>query len=932
MHRMIAAVIAGVCGAALPAIAAPQVPSYERFHADPKADRAELGRLLIGELNCLSCHDTHDHVKREVLSRRAPNLEGVGTRLRPEWYRDSLFSAEGRKPGTVMPDLLHGLAPAERATMEEALSAFLASTGSPAETFPDAALAGKGEQLFHSVGCVACHDPAGKTLATSVPLGDLTKKYTVASLQDFLKEPHRARPSGRMPAFGNQLNDEEYRAIANYLLKGVSISPNVKFTAFHGHWDELPNFAELRGVKSGECAGFDLTVAGRPNDFAVRFEGTLRIRKSGRYTLHLGSDDGSRLMIDGAEKISVDGIHPYQEESWTGQLDAGRYPLVIEYFQGGGEWTLRADIEGSGISRSPLAAFVSLSADAQVDSPDEPRVKPELVDAGRQAFGTLGCAACHEMKVDGQAIARPKRAKSLVDANMSAGCLSTTSMKGVPNFELTDGQRAAIQAALSAKEAPVASPNDQIHRQFMAFNCYACHARIDHRPAVAGNAANSKPDDEDDDPAPVKPLGGVEDERNDQFKSAYPEMGDEGRLPPSLTGVGDKLREEYLKHILNQGADDRKNYMRTRMPRFGEGNLPELVKLLAEADRKESAPEPRPFEDPEYRIKTHGRHLVGGKAASCIKCHDFGKHPSTGIRAMSLTKMTQRLREDWFRRYLPNPQVYRPGTRMPSAWPFGQASIRDVLDGDADWQIRAVWTYLADGEKAAIPVGLLREPIELKADARPVLYRNFIEGAGSRAIGVGYPEGVNLAWDANQMRPAMVWRGPFIDASRHWSGRGEGFEGPLGDDVIPQVDGPAWAELATNDAAWPGGSAREGGHRFRGYRLDSSGRPIFQHELGRATIEETYQPLVLGTSQSTGLARTVVVTGSAGTKPLSLRLAAGGKLEPMGEGKFLIDGIWTMETSTKTPAILRESGGRKELLLPIDLSGGRAEATIRYLW
>ena len=30
-----------------------------------------------------------------------------------------------------------------------------------------------------------------------------------------------------------------------------------------------------------------------------------------------------------------------------------------------------------------------------------------------------------------------------------------------------------------------------------------------------------------------------------------------------------------------------------------------------------------------YRVKAAGRHLVGGQALSCIKCHYFGPHPST---------------------------------------------------------------------------------------------------------------------------------------------------------------------------------------------------------------------------------------------------------------------------------------------------------------
>ena len=53
---------------------------------------------------------------------------------------------------------------------------------------------------------------------------------------------------------------------------------------------------------------------------------------------------------------------------------------------------------------------------------------------------------------------------------------------------------------------------------------------------------------------------------NHVFSGSIPEMGDEGRIPPALTGAGDKLNEEWIKTVLAEGAKDRP-YMATRMPR-----------------------------------------------------------------------------------------------------------------------------------------------------------------------------------------------------------------------------------------------------------------------------------------------------------------------------------------------------------------------------
>ena len=49
--------------------------------------------------------------------------------------------------------------------------------------------------------------------------------------------------------------------------------------------------------------------------------------------------------------------------------------------------------------------------------------------------------------------------------------------------------------------------------------------------------------------------------------------------------------------------------------------------------------------------------------------------------------------------------------------------------------------------------------IPLVPKDRPMIYRNFIEGVGDRAIAVGFPGGVSLAFDADQVRLALMWTG-----------------------------------------------------------------------------------------------------------------------------------------------------------------------------
>ena len=82
----------------------------------------------------------------------------------------------------------------------------------------------RGFELFHSVGCVACHSPRTEAaeeqwLEESTPLGDLAGKYNIDGLTMFLEDPLAVRPSGHMPSM--QLTHREAVDISNFLLQST---------------------------------------------------------------------------------------------------------------------------------------------------------------------------------------------------------------------------------------------------------------------------------------------------------------------------------------------------------------------------------------------------------------------------------------------------------------------------------------------------------------------------------------------------------------------------------------------------------------------------------------------------------------------------------------------------------------------------------------
>jgi hypothetical protein len=442
----------------------------------------------------------------------------------------------------------------------------------------------------------------------------------------------------------------------------------------------------------------------------------------------------------------------------------------------------------------------------------------------------------------------------------------------------------------------------------------------------------------DDDGEPVL----KEAARDALFTSPLQELGDEGRLPPTLTGVGDKLRPEFLREVLTKGGADRGATMNTLMPRFHPEVSEPLATLLA-ADPQTEIAIPELAGHASATLDEQGRSLVGSKMLGCIKCHSFGGDKGQSLGLIDLVRMPKRLRHEWFLAYVADPQRFRPGTRMPAAWPAGKTFYTDVVDGTAAGQIEAVWRYLS-GPKPRPPLGVAKNPIELLPLDRPIIYRNFIDGAGPRAIGVGYPEQVHIAWDADQLRLALAWRGAFIDAGRHWTGRGVGFEPPLGDRVFaPDAGTPLAAfesESAIRSAAWPQGSAREAlgpvpGHRFKGYRLDASGRPMFAWRWGECDVRDEIVPATFAgvpgvNGPAVGLRRTITVSGPSVTAS-ACRIAVGSSIEDLGQGWQLVDKSWRVR-AVGGDIVRREADGKVELRVPLVWKQGRVVVEEEIAW
>ncbi len=99
----------------------------------------------------------------------------------------------------------------------------------------------------------------------------------------------------------------------------------------------LPDDVSVSMIRQGKALGLGHAVlAARPiigdNDFAVRLTTTLTITNGGNYTFNVGSDDGSRLYIDGVEIVENDGLQAFDTASGSVNLSLGQHEIVIIYF------------------------------------------------------------------------------------------------------------------------------------------------------------------------------------------------------------------------------------------------------------------------------------------------------------------------------------------------------------------------------------------------------------------------------------------------------------------------------------------------------------------------------------------------------------------------------------------------------------------------
>jgi mono/diheme cytochrome c family protein len=137
---------------------------------------------------------------------------------------------------------------------------------------------------------------------------------------------------------------------------------------------------------------------------------------------------------------------------------------------------------------------------------------------------------------------------------------------------------------------------------------------------------------------------------------------------------------------------------------------PTRARLLAQGLSAEHGypPTDEAYPPPDEQMAPVGQKLIGAAGGfSCVQCHAVGPAPPLApfeAPAMNMQSITERLRKDYYHRWMLNPIKVDPNTKMPAfADAEGRSAIRDVYDGDATQQFEAIWQFLLRGKDAKPP-------------------------------------------------------------------------------------------------------------------------------------------------------------------------------------------------------------------------------------
>ena len=128
--------------------------------------------------------------------------------------------------------------------------------------------------------------------------------------------------------------------IGDHSVKPVNPEKGLNYKMYSGNWYNIPDYKNLNHIKEGIIKNLTFPEGTPKSNFAIVYEGYLKVEKTGVHNYSLISDDGSKLYINEHLVINNDGRHGDIEKDGIIYLSKGDHHFRLEYFQSGGGITL----------------------------------------------------------------------------------------------------------------------------------------------------------------------------------------------------------------------------------------------------------------------------------------------------------------------------------------------------------------------------------------------------------------------------------------------------------------------------------------------------------------------------------------------------------------------------------------------------------------
>jgi hypothetical protein len=261
-----------------------------------------------------------------------------------------------------------------------------------------------------------------------------------------------------------------------------------------------------------------------------------------------------------------------------------------------------------------------------------------------------------------------------------------------PDFGLTEVQRQALLAFAATDLVSLSreSPAEFAERQVRWLRCQTCHKRdreYDRWSNVASETKSLLP--------PKK-----------ESQSEFAEQPEPEPVIPALSWIGEKLKTPWAIAFLRGEIKDRpRPYLKAlRMPSFAS-RADGIIRGLACGHGYSAQPYEEP--PPQAELVGIGQKLSGPNGGlDCLSCHPIGRKAATKVfeaPAPNFKFVRDRIRRDYFERWVRAPLRVEAGTKMPQFFQDGRTQLTEILDGDMGRQIDALWQYLLEGDKIRPP-------------------------------------------------------------------------------------------------------------------------------------------------------------------------------------------------------------------------------------